>query len=100
MSDGCSGVCDFWWKTACVNHDRKYHFGGTVEDKLIFDGEFYDDMSNTTGMGGFLARNGWARVRYSGVRFATYNYPPGHTMRGPEDSRVEAFNWLGPGIQK
>lgn len=97
MGDGCSGVCDFWWTEACDKHDKAYHEGGTVEDKLVADGKFYDDMCSTPGVGGWMARRGWARIRYTGIRFATYNYPPNHPYRGNEDSRIEAFNWLGSG---
>ena len=94
--DGCTGVLDLGYTIPCDNHDRKYAEGGTVEDKLIADGEFYDDMCATKGFWGWAARHGIARVRYVGVRFATYNYPPGHPARR-KDILVEAFNWLGPG---
>lgn len=91
MSDGCSGVCDFWWTKACQDHDEAYHYGGSIEDKLIADGDFYEAMCNTPGVGGWVARHGWAKVRYDGVRRLTYNYPPGHFAR--HGFRAEAWNW-------
>ena len=99
MSDGCTGVFNLGYKKECINHDRKYHFGGTVEDKLIADGEFYDDMCAVPGFWGWVARRGLARIRYNGVRFLTYNYPPGHHKRKYSDKLVEARNWKGPGLQ-
>ena len=98
MADGCSGVVDFGYTWACNRHDRAYHYGGTVEDKLIADGQFYDDMCATPGFWGWLARHGVARERYIGVRWTTYNYPPGHPARS-ESIYVEAWNWIGPGPQ-
>ena len=88
MSDGCSGVLDFWWNAACVKHDEAYHWGGSVEDKLIADGQLHADMCETPGIGGWLARRGWAYIRYAGVRRLTYNYPPDHPSR--HGLRVEA----------
>lgn len=96
MGDGCSGVPDYYYADACDAHDRAYHIGGTVEDKLIADGQLYWDMCNTKGFGGWLARRGLARIRYNGVRWTTFNYPPGHPQRA-EGRYIEAFNWLGPG---
>ena len=96
MADGCSGVPDLGCTIPCKNHDHKYHVGGTVEDKLIADGEFYTDMCNTPGFWGWIARHGLARERYIAVRWLTYNYPPGHPNRS-EENYIEAFNWLGPG---
>ncbi len=99
MSDGCSGVCDFGFTRACIDHDRKYHYGGGVVDKLRADDEFYSDMCETPGFWGWMARHGMARIRYAGVRNLTYSYPPGHPNRIDTGSRAEAFNWLGPGYQ-
>ncbi len=95
MSDGCSGVLNLWWRETCVAHDKAYHYGGSVEDKLVADDRLYRDMRNTPGLGGWLARRGWALVRYTGVRNFTFNYPPGHPSRSEDRRRVEAFNWLG-----
>lgn len=97
MSDGCSGVFNLGYTKPCKNHDRKYHVGGTVEDKLLADDELYDDMCATPGFWGWMARHGMARERYIGVRFFTYNYPPWHPRRRKSDDSIEAFNWLGPG---
>lgn len=97
MADGCTGVLNLWFTKACNKHDERYHAGGTVEDKLFADGEFYSDMCKTPGIGGWLARHGIARERYIGVRWTTYNYPPGHHARSEDESYIEAFNWLGPG---
>ncbi len=97
MADGCSGVIDFGFTKACNAHDRKYFLGGTVEDKLVADGEFYYAMCRTPGYWGWIARHGMARIRYNGVRFLTYNYPPGHPSRNEDGTCLEAFNWLGPG---
>ncbi len=97
MADGCSGVLDLGYEIPCIAHDRAYHYGGTVEDKLIADGKFYDDMCNVGGFWGFMARMGIARERYIGVRWTTYNYPPGHPQRS-ESIYIEAFNWKGPGL--
>ena len=55
MSDGCSGVCDFGFTRACIDHDRKYHYGGGVVDKLRADDEFYSDMCETHGFWGWMA---------------------------------------------
>jgi hypothetical protein len=96
MANGCSGVLDLGFTAECNQHDAEYHVGGTVEDKLVADGNFYDNMCNKSGFLGWLARHGLARTRYIGVRWITYNYPPGHPKR-KTDIRVEAFNWLGPG---
>lgn len=93
MSDGCSGVLDFGYYHVCVNHDRLYHCGGSVEDKLVADSLLYKEMCETPGVYGWLARHGWARLRYDGVRRLTYNYPPEHPMRS--GLRVDAWNWLG-----
>ena len=98
MGDGCSGVLDLGFTAACDRHDKKYHYGGNVEDKLIADGEFYDDMVETPGFWGWIARHGVARIRYTGVRFTTYNYPPNHSHRS-DGAYIEAFNWKGPGRQ-
>ncbi len=98
MSDGCSGVRDFGFRRACINHDKAYHEGGGVEDKLIADGALYADMCEPKVVGKFwswMGRHGWARTRYTGVRFTTYNYPPGHPQRS--GIAIEAFNWLGKG---
>ena len=99
MGDGCSGVMDFGFKKACDNHDERYNCGGTIENKLAADGAFYDDMCDPKVVGRYWAwmgRHGWARIRYNGVRWTTYNYPPGHSDRS-DGKYVEAFNWLGPG---
>lgn len=96
MGDGCSGALDLGFKTPCDRHDRKYHFGGTVEDKLIADDEFHADMCDTPGFWGWMARRGIASIRYHAVRAATYNYPPGHPLRRGI-LKLEAFNWMGPG---
>lgn len=98
MADGCSGVVDLGFTEECNTHDKKYHFGGTVEEKLIADGEFYSDMCNKKGFLGWLARRGLARERYIGVRWLTYNYPPGHKARSRATGLVEAWNWEGPGF--
>lgn len=100
MADGCSGVVDLGFTQACNNHDRKYHFGGSVEDKLIADDDFYEDMCATPGFWGFIARRGVASIRYHGVRMLTYNYPPGHKKRSLRHGMVEAWNWAGPGIDE
>tara|TARA_Y100000310_G_scaffold184552_1_gene184692 strand:+ start:2249 stop:2587 length:339 start_codon:yes stop_codon:yes gene_type:complete len=96
MADGCSGVLDLGYTVPCEKHDRAYHYGGSIEDKLVADGKFYDDMCEVPGFWGWMARRGIARTRYIGVRWTTYNYPPGHPSR-KTDVRIEAFNWLGPG---
>ena len=99
MSDGCTGVHDFFWKKVCIAHDADYHHGGSVEDKLIADAKLYDRMCDpewSGKIGAWLGRHGAARRRYWGVRTFTYNYPPGHPMRSDFKGRVEAFNWLGP----
>lgn len=100
MSDGCSGVIDLGFKVPCAKHDEKCHYGGSVEDKLIADGEFYSDMCDTPGFWGWVARHGVARIRYNGVRFLTYNYPPNHPARSRATGLVEAWNWEGPGYPK
>jgi|TARA_Y100000310_G_scaffold70538_1_gene66228 hypothetical protein len=97
MSDGCSGVCDFGFTRACINHDRRYHYGGDVADKLVADDLLYRDMVETPGFWGWMARRGMAKVRYTGVRMFTYSYPPDHPLRADQKNRVEAFNWLGKG---
>jgi len=96
MGDGCSGVLDLGFTDACNKHDKAYHFGGTVEDKLIADGRFYDDMCDTPGFWGWVARHGVARERYIGVRWATYNFPPNHPER-LDRNLIEAWNWKGHG---
>jgi hypothetical protein len=97
MGDGCSGVLDYGYTAACNSHDRCYHYGGSVEDKLVADGQFHTDMCATPGFWGVIARAYMAKRRYIGVRFFTYNYPPGHSMRMNAPGRIEAWNWLGPG---
>ncbi len=99
MADGCSGVLDLGFLEPCNRHDERYHFGGTVEEKLIADGEFYAGMCAVKGIWGWYARHGGARIRYSGVRFTTYNYPPQHPQRS-SGNFIEAWNWLGPGLPK
>lgn len=90
MSDGCSGVWDWFGSHgACVAHDKAYHYGGGVADKLAADDKLYSDLYNL----GFPWSWGYAKLRYDGVRALTYSYPPGHTLRW--GIRVEAFNWLG-----
>ena len=93
MSDGCSGVPD-WMGSAqpCINHDKAYFYGGTVEDKMIDDDRLYTELLSL----GFPWTWGYARVRYNGVRWLLYNYPPGHAMRSSQ-VYLEAFNWKGPG---
>lgn len=97
MSDGCSGVLDLGFTKACIAHDEKYHYGGDIVAKMVADDEFYQDMVDTSGFWGWVARRGLARERYIGVRTLTYNYPPGHSMRR-SFHKVEAWNWLGPGM--
>ena len=94
MGDGCTGVLDYGYTEPCNNHDRKYHEGGNEVDKQRADDEFYDDMCATPGFWGWMARRYLARRRYIGVRWITYNFPPGHPNRS-EGNYIEAFNWLG-----
>jgi len=97
MSDGCSGVHDFFWRKVCVAHDEAYHLGGTEVDKQIADDNLYHRMCDpewSGKVGAWLGRHGAARRRYIGVRWLTYNYPPGHPARS-KGSYAEAFNWLG-----
>ena len=97
MGDGCSGVFDYGYKKACDRHDKAYHEGGGIVDKLIADGKFHRDMCATPGFWGWMAREYIADRRYAGVRMLTFNYPPGHPERVDFPGRVEAFNWKGPG---
>lgn len=101
MSDGCSGVPDYGYKVPCARHDRRYFIGGDADDKAYADDQFYLEMQDPrfvkSGFWRFVARNGLARTRWVGIRFATYNYPPGHRLRRASDDSIEAFNWLGPG---
>ena len=97
MSDGCSGVLDLGYSIPCRNHDRAFHYGGTVRDKKIADWNLYIDMWTVKGFWGWVARRGLARVRYWGVRWLTYNYPPWDPARVKFPFRLERFNWLGPG---
>ena len=94
MGDGCSGVLDFNAGPVCDRHDERYYYGGGVSDKLEADDEFYLGMIAL----GFPWTWGLAKIRYDGVRKLTYSYPPGHPMRSDFFPRVEAFNWLGPGM--
>ena len=66
--------------------------------KLAADDQFYQDMCAVPGIGGWIARRGLARIRYTGIRMFTYSYPPGHRNRVDQKNRVEAFNWLGKGL--
>lgn len=101
MSDGCSGVLDLGYRISCARHDHRYFVGGDADDKSFADNEFYLDMQDPrytkSKFWRFVARNGLARIRWVGIRFATYNYPPGHRLRRENDDSIEAFNWLGPG---
>lgn len=95
MSDGCSGVPNYGYGQVCITHDRAYHYGGTLEDKLVADGLFHKGMCDLPGFAGWFARAGFANIRYTGIRATTYNYPPGHEMRDEYSILFEAFNWLG-----
>ena len=96
MGDGCSGVLDFNAGPVCDIHDERYYYGGGVADKLEADDEFYSGLMAL----GFPWTWGLAKIRYDGVRKLTYSYPPGHAMRSDFFPRVEAFNWLGPGMPR
>jgi len=100
-SDGCSGpiLMRLLYRDDCVDHDEGYWFGGTVEDKMRLDDKLYNDMCKRKGLRGVLARNGYARLCWTGLRFGTYNYPPGHPDRSG-GMYAETFNWLGPGMPK
>lgn len=95
MSDGCSGpiLMRLLFRDDCVRHDEGYWWGGSVEDKMRLDDKLATDMSNRKGLRGILARNGYAKACWAGVRWGTYNYPPGHPDRSDSDIYVEAFNW-------
>jgi len=111
LTDGCTGVLDFTKaiKRACDIHDTDYHWGGpTAEIKLAADTEFYKNLSDAGWLGHFLAP-----IRYRGVRRATWNEPPRKDLLGHQDrydtmfqalkhgqSRIEAWNWKGPGRGK
>lgn len=95
MCDGCTGVLDYGYWDACCKHDRAYHYGGSHDDKQSADDQFYKDMCETPGFGGWYARLWLAKRRYIGVRWTTYNYPPGHVNRSEDSSYIEAWNWLG-----
>jgi hypothetical protein len=97
MSDGCSGVLDLGFELACTIHDKRYHYGGSIEDKLQTDDLFYTDMCDTPGIWGWIARRGLASIRYHGIRMTTYGYPVGHPMRN--GYKIEAWNWLGKSSQ-
>ena len=94
-SDGCSGpiLMRLLYRADCVDHDEDYWYGGTVEDKMRSDNGLYESMCARKGLRGVLARNGYARLCWTGVRFGTYNYPPGHPDRSDSGIYVEAFNW-------
>lgn len=99
MGDGCSGVFDFWFTKACNNHDKGYYEGGDEVQKQKLDDQFYADMCDpkvSGKIGSWMGRHGMAKERYIGVRWTTYNFPPGHPNRS-EGNYIEAFNWLGPG---
>jgi len=109
-TDGCSGVLDFTAaiKQSCDTHDVGYHWGGpAASDKQRLDTEFYKNLSDAGWLGHLLAPG-----RYRGVRQFTWNTPPRQSsLAGPQErrydtmweaikhgqTRVEAFNWLGPG---
>src|SRR5262249_53374563 len=43
-SDGCTLAPDGWWRQACVDHDRKYFYGGSAADPKRAGQELRDDM--------------------------------------------------------
>ncbi len=103
MADGCSGVLDFGFGIPCCRHDLRYYYGGpSPDDKSHADDLFYLEMQDPRYVPSrfwrWMARRGMARIRWTGVRFTTYNYPPGHRLRRNQDDSIEAFNWLGPGM--
>lgn len=91
MSDGCSGVPDKYpflvsLKRPCINHDRRYHFGGDRAAKKladqIFRVETRETIQSLTGWQKWLAAPivyTLAEMRYLGVRVAGR----------------WSFNWLG-----
>ena len=113
LSDGCTAVLDFTWvnkwiRRACLIHDCDYHWGSPdPKVKAKADLRFRDN----TRKGGFLGRR-LAPGRYWAVRRFCFNTPPRKgSLAGPAErryntmweairhgkTRVELFNWLGPG---
>jgi hypothetical protein len=88
MGDGCSGVPDWLpfvgdMTDCCNEHDRAYHYGGTIEDFQAANKKFYDCIrKNKTCWFCYQLRKLVAHVRRSGVR----SFGRRH------------FNWLGPGL--
>ena len=99
MADGCSGVLDLGFLIPCRRHDHRYFLGGDEVDKAFGDDKFYLEMQDKRYVPNWFwrtaAKCGMARERWVGIRFLTYNYPPGHRLRRNEDDSIEAFNWLG-----
>jgi len=94
MSDGCSCPKIFKplmlpFRKDCLNHDAKYHNGGTWQDKERADTALYDEIYAHGWYGRMLAP--WV---YNGVRVGTYNYPPGHELRSWRKlSKAKSWNW-------
>ncbi len=87
MSDGCSGVMDWLpfvgdMRDCCIEHDRRYHFGGTEADKRIADLKFRRCIQAKRRCW-FCHKVAWlvGRVRSRGVML----FGDG------------SFNWKGPG---
>ena len=107
LSDGCSGIIQYA-RSACLIHDVDYWWGGKdPQAKRTADNTLY---RNTRKAGWFGKRI--ARVRLWGVRRFTWNEAPRKgSLGGPPprryatmfqalkhgQTRVEAWNWLGPG---
>ena len=108
-TDGCSGVLDFTdaITRCCDIHDVSYHWGGDAKAKAEADTMFYKNLDDAGWLGHLLAPG-----RYRGVRRMTWNEPPAKgSLGGPAErrydtmfqalrhgqTRIEAWNWLGPG---
>ncbi len=94
MSDGCTGVPDRLpiignMRPDCVQHDKRYHYGGTEEEKLIADLEFKANIENNLKEMHWLKRIiAWPLVKAcAGWRFVAVRV----LGKG-------AWNKLGPGM--
>ena len=86
-SDGCSVVPDYDQTECCVRHDWLYWQGGSFQDRLNADRQFFECIQANTKLASWLAPIRWFGVRIGGVGFLPFRaFRWGYGWKWPRSS--------------
>lgn len=86
-SDGCTFFPDGNYRDCCVEHDKAYYFGGTIQERLVADNELYICVADRVGPEHKLtAQIMWLGVRIGGLSFLPTKFRWGFGNKYPRMS--------------